>query len=112
MRITRTGPVDFDFADLLQLFGTREAVLAAYNAGEDRVVQWTAGQNYLETAEFVESIPFTETREYVQIVIRNADVYRQVYGPAGNAETRRTRSKENPPVDAESVRPAGAEVTR
>ena len=44
--------------------------------------QWTAGQNYLETAEFVESIPFTETREYVQIVIRNADVYRQVYGPA------------------------------
>ena len=68
-------------ANLIQGFGTPEAALAAYNAGEDRVAQWTAGQNYLEAAEFVESIPFTETREYVQIVIRNADVYRQVYGP-------------------------------
>jgi soluble lytic murein transglycosylase len=68
-------------ANLIQGFGTPEAALAAYNAGEDRVGQWTAGQNYLEPAEFVESIPFTETREYVQIVIRNADVYRQVYGP-------------------------------
>jgi soluble lytic murein transglycosylase len=68
-------------ANLIQAYGTPEAALAAYNAGEDRVVQWTAGQNYLETAEFVESIPFTETREYVQIVIRNSEVYRLVYGP-------------------------------
>jgi soluble lytic murein transglycosylase len=70
-------------ADLIQAYGTQEAALAAYNAGEDRVAKWTAGQTYLETAEFVESIPFTETREYVQIVIRNAEVYRQVYNPAG-----------------------------
>jgi soluble lytic murein transglycosylase-like protein len=28
----------------------------------------------------VESIPFTETREYVQIVIRNAEIYRSIYG--------------------------------
>ena len=68
-------------AGLIQAYGTPEEALAAYNAGEDRVAQWTTGQNYLEAAEFVESIPFTETREYVQIVIRNADVYRQVYGP-------------------------------
>ncbi len=67
-------------ANLIQAYGNPEAALAAYNAGEERVEQWTAGQNYLETAEFVESIPFTETREYVQIVIRNAEVYRQVYG--------------------------------
>ena len=72
-------------ANLIQQFSTPEAALAAYNAGEDRVVQWTTGQNYLETAEFVESIPFTETREYVQIVMRNSDVYRAVYGP-GTAE--------------------------
>jgi soluble lytic murein transglycosylase len=99
-------------ADLIQIFGTHEAALAAYNAGEDRVVQWTAGQNYLETAEFVESIPFTETREYVQIVIRNAEVYRQVYDSAGTAETLAPRSEGNLPVDTESVRPVGAEVTR
>jgi soluble lytic murein transglycosylase len=27
----------------------------------------------------VESIPFTETREYVQIVMRNAEIYRRLY---------------------------------
>jgi soluble lytic murein transglycosylase len=36
-------------------------------------------RTYREPAEFVESIPFTETREYVQAVLRNADVYRRLY---------------------------------
>jgi len=27
----------------------------------------------------VESIPFTETREYVQAIVRNAEVYKRVY---------------------------------
>jgi len=78
-------------ANLIQAFGTREAALAAYNAGEDHVVEWTTGQNYLETAEFVESIPFTETREYVQIVIRNSDAYRSIYGPAPSGNWEQTR---------------------
>ncbi len=78
-------------ANLIQAFGTREAALAAYNAGEDRVEQWTLNQNYLETAEFVESIPFTETREYVQIVIRNSDAYRSIYGPVPSAGREQTR---------------------
>ncbi len=64
---------------LIESYMTPEAALAAYNAGEDRVAEWTMGQNYEETAEFVESIPFTETREYVQIVLRNAELYRQTY---------------------------------
>jgi soluble lytic murein transglycosylase len=72
-------------ANLLLSYGTPEAALAAYNAGEDRVTAWTVGQNYQETAEFVESIPFTETREYVQIVLRNANLYRQIYGAQGAA---------------------------
>ena len=91
-------------ANLIQGFGTPEAALAAYNAGEDRVEQWTAGQNYLEAAEFVESIPFTETREYVQIVIRNAEVYRQVYGSAPQ--------QAKFPAGAASNRVAGAQAIR
>ena len=67
-------------SNLLKQFGNVESVLAAYNAGEDRVESWTTGQNYREPAEFVESIPFTETRQYVQIVTRNADIYRRLYG--------------------------------
>ncbi len=67
-------------ANLQKQFSSVELALAAYNAGEDRVASWTAGQNYREPAEFVDSIPFTETRDYVQIVLRNADIYRHLYG--------------------------------
>src|ERR1700693_889076 len=85
-------------ANLIQSFGTPEAALAAYNAGEEHVVAWTMGQDYRETAEFVESIPFTETRDYVQIVIRNADVYRQVYDPVKLDQTHLMQPKGNRPV--------------
>ena len=59
--------------------GSLEQTLAAYNAGPNRVVEWLMWRTYREPAEFVESIPFTETREYVQAVLRNADVYRRLY---------------------------------
>jgi soluble lytic murein transglycosylase len=78
-------------AGLQKQFGNVESALAAYNAGEDRVASWTAGQNYREPAEFVESIPFTETRQYVQIVTRNADIYRRLYG--ADNESRKSRSR-------------------
>lgn len=68
------------FGELMQRFHNAEAALAAYNAGEDRVPLWQAGQKYTELPEFVESIPFTQTREYVEIVMRNAAIYRRLYG--------------------------------
>jgi soluble lytic murein transglycosylase len=95
-------------ANLIQSFGTPEAALAAYNAGEDHVAEWTTGQNYLETAEFVESIPFTETREYVQIVIRNAEVYRQVYGSSPSGDLQKARLSRKTSVKAATARPAVA----
>jgi len=59
--------------------GAPEYAAAAYNAGEDRIAAWKAERNYEEIPELVESIPFTETREYVQIVLRNAELYRMIY---------------------------------
>lgn len=64
-----------------QLEGKWEATLASYNAGKSRVVSWMASSNFHEPAEFVESIPFNETRAYVQSVLRNAEMYRRLYGP-------------------------------
>jgi len=67
-------------AGLLRNLGAPEYALAAFNAGEDRIALWRSERNYDEIPELVESIPFTETRDYVQIVLRNAEVYRRIYG--------------------------------
>jgi peptidoglycan lytic transglycosylase len=69
------------FRQMVDHFGGQvEYALAAYNAGEERVQDWRASGNYRDVEEFVESIPFTETREYVQAIVRNAAVYKKVYG--------------------------------
>jgi len=69
-------------AMLNQHGGNLPQTLAAYNAGPNRLAQWLAwGLTYREPAEFIEMIPFTETRDYVQAVMRNADLYRRLYGP-------------------------------
>jgi peptidoglycan lytic transglycosylase len=67
-------------ANLLRQMGAPEYAAAAYNAGEDRIAAWKGERNYEEIPELVESIPFTETREYVQVVLRNTAVYRMIYG--------------------------------
>jgi len=59
--------------------GQVEYALAAYNAGEDRVDDWRKNGSFADVEEFVESIPFTETREYVQAIMRNAALYKLLY---------------------------------
>jgi soluble lytic murein transglycosylase len=59
--------------------GSVEETLAGYNAGASRVVRWKTWGSFDEPSEFVETIPFTETRNYVQIILRNQDVYEWLY---------------------------------
>ena len=59
--------------------GQVEYALAAYNAGDGPVRQWIASGDYKDVPEWVESIPYTETRDYVQGILRNREVYRAVY---------------------------------
>jgi soluble lytic murein transglycosylase len=61
--------------------GQPEYALAAYNAGDMPVRQWMAVGDYKDIPEFVESIPYTETREYVQAIMRNRELYHTLYGP-------------------------------
>jgi soluble lytic murein transglycosylase len=66
---------------VLERFGGQpEYALAAYNAGDVPVRQWMAVGDYKDIAEFVESIPYTETREYVQAILRNREIYQALYG--------------------------------
>jgi soluble lytic murein transglycosylase len=77
--------------DMLDRFGGRvERALAAYNAGPHRVDAWTADRPDLSAEEFIESIPFTETRHYVMTLLATQERYRAVHGLA--AATQRASS--------------------
>jgi len=80
---------------LKQFNGSLEEAVAAYNAGENRVAEWLQGATFEEPAEFVESIPFTETREYVQAVLRNAALYHKLYLDGQETEKTGVRSQKS-----------------
>ena len=63
------------FATLMRQYGKPELVLSAYNAGGSRVVRWLKEFGGDDMAEFVEQIPFAETRNYVKQVLSNANHY-------------------------------------
>jgi soluble lytic murein transglycosylase len=51
---------------------------AAYNAGPGRARKWRADRP-LEGAIYVETIPFSETRDYVKKVMNNAVYYAMLF---------------------------------
>jgi soluble lytic murein transglycosylase len=66
-------------AGLLKDFdGRPELALAAYNAGDFRVKDWIAKYSFHDSEIFLESIPIAETRGYVEMVLRDAEIYRQL----------------------------------
>ncbi|MBA3769685.1 MAG: transglycosylase SLT domain-containing protein [Blastocatellia bacterium] len=69
--------------DQFDKFGRIEYVAVAYNAGPGRVGPWRASLPP-EIDEFVEKIPFKETKSYVQGVVRNTAQYRRLYDESGN----------------------------
>jgi len=58
----------FYLKNLIGDFGSIVPALAAYNAGEHKVREWLSQRNY-EIDEFIEDIPYKETREYVKRII-------------------------------------------
>ena len=70
-----------------QVGGVPEYAMAAYNAGESRVQDWEAAGPYGGIDEFVESIPFTQTRDYVEGIRRNEEIYRAIDEFAGSKTT-------------------------
>lgn len=62
-------------ASFLQKYGRTEPALAAYNAGGTRADRWLKEFGNADMAEFVERIPFSETRNYVKQVLSNKAHY-------------------------------------
>ena len=68
------------FTGLLARYqGSVALALAAYNAGEAAVEAWLRAGPPEPEDEFIERIPYAETREYVKKVIRNWALYRKIY---------------------------------
>jgi soluble lytic murein transglycosylase len=66
--------------DLLQRYSNNwHKALAAYNAGEAAVDRWEKEIVTDDIEEFVERIPYVETRGYVKLVLRNQQIYKQLY---------------------------------
>ena len=55
------------------------AMIASYNAGPNAVGRWAFAES--EDDEWVENIPYVQTRRYVKRVLRSLYVYRALYGP-------------------------------
>jgi soluble lytic murein transglycosylase len=73
--------------DLIEKFdGSYVLTLVAYNAGPRRSTEWVAEYGDLRSGaidpiDWVESIPFQETRQYVQKVMQNLHIYRSRLAP-------------------------------
>jgi len=63
---------------LKEFNGKPELALAAYNAGDFRVRDWMKSNSFRDSLEFLEAIPIHATRVYVESVLRDAAIYRQL----------------------------------
>lgn len=85
-------------SSLLEEFRGKEiGALAAYNAGPHMVREWLAKNPSAPEDEFVENIPYAETRNYVIRVLSSTQVYRMLYGVSPNpANPDRSLTRELP----------------
>ncbi len=67
------------FADSIRKFGGAHFALAAYNAGDSRVLRWQREKPGLPQDEFIDDIPFPETQNYVKRILGTAEDYRYLY---------------------------------
>lgn len=63
-----------------ELSGQAVLATAAYNAGPNRARDWQDAQQALEAPFYIDSIPFSETRDYVKKVMSNAVHYARAFG--------------------------------
>jgi soluble lytic murein transglycosylase len=69
----------YHLANLFDRYKEGEQVLAAYNAGGGKLPGWLQRPGTDDAEVFIERIPFAETRDYVRMVLRNAEFYRRMY---------------------------------
>jgi soluble lytic murein transglycosylase len=68
------------YSTLREAFGGKDiSAISAYNGGIGSVSGWRINLNYTDTDEFVEQIPYEETKNYVKKVFRSYWNYVKIY---------------------------------
>jgi soluble lytic murein transglycosylase len=84
------------FKNLLVRFnGKLVPAVAAYNSGATPVDRWLKMSGTLRNDEFIENIPYPETREYVKNVLTNMELYNSLYNlekPTGDTASEKSPS--------------------
>jgi soluble lytic murein transglycosylase len=76
----------FYFKQVLDQFnGDVELALASYNAGPHRAADWKVRFYGLEKDEFIEEVPFKETRNYIRRILRSYGAYKAIYGDSSGS---------------------------
>lgn len=72
--------------------------VASYNGGPHNIGRWLRSKHGVAMEEFVEEIPFNETRKYVKKVVEAYGVYLAIYDPDAYVQLSRTTRPDNPKV--------------
>jgi soluble lytic murein transglycosylase len=83
--------------ELLQQFnGSYILAAAAYNAGPEPVQRWIARngdprkmKNISQVVHWIESIPYYDTRDYVQRILESVQIYREIFNPTANIQIKK-----------------------
>lgn len=67
--------------NLKEFKGAIIPAIAAYNADINKVRQWVGRNGRMRQDEFIENIPYSETRLYVKKVLANFEAYKKIYSP-------------------------------
>lgn len=65
---------------LIDVFdGELQTAVAAYNAGQGNVKKWLSDERYSLDGKTLKQIPFEETKNYVEKVLKRYEIYKKLY---------------------------------
>lgn len=64
---------------LLDKFKNVQTALVAYNAGEGKVIKWLSDKNLSDDGVWLKTIPYQETRGYIEKINKNFSKYKELY---------------------------------
>ncbi len=69
----------FYLSTLMNAYGDMELAVTAYNGGTGNVNKWLDDKNLADGMGGLSNIPYTETKEYLEKVVKTYEIYKKLY---------------------------------